>query len=72
MSDPDHYGEMTVRQLVELVQDSSEFPSGLDTRIGVGDVEGNNGTSFYVTVTAHAPGDIVLAVDTNSGDMDYP
>lgn len=66
----DYYGKMTVRQLVELVE-TDEFPKGLDTTICIGDVEGNNGTVREVVVSAHQPGDIVLAIDPHSGDMDY-
>ena len=69
--DPDHMGEMTVRQLVELVGDKGEFPSGLDTRICVGDVEGNNGVNASIMLTAHKPGDIVLSIDPHEGDENY-
>lgn len=71
VKDVNHYGPMTVRQLVELVSDESEFPAGLDTFIRIGDVEGNNGVVGEILVSAHKPGDIVLDVDVNSGDLDY-
>ena len=44
LENSDHMGEMTVRQLVELVS-TPEFPKGLDTTIRIGDVEGNNGVN---------------------------
>jgi len=62
---------MTVAQLVELVCDRKEFPEGLDTRICVGDVEGNLGVNPTLTVVAHKPGDVVIAIDEHGGDMDY-
>ena len=68
---PDHYGPITVRQLVELVSDKAEFPKGLDTEIKIGDVEGNNPTAGDVTLTWHRPGDVVLSIDPNSGDEFY-
>lgn len=68
---PQHMGEMTVRMLVELVQDKSEFPKGLETVIRIGDVEGNNGVNGDVVVTAHKPEDVVLSIDPNAGDPDY-
>lgn len=70
VNDPHHMGEMTVRQLVELVS-TVEFPKGLDTRICIGDVEGNLGVNAVLMVTAHQPGDIVLSIDENSGDQGY-
>lgn len=70
--DPNHFGEMTVGQLVEIiVQDPSEFPKGMDTRICVGDIEGNLGVISDVQVTDHKRGDIVLSVDPHSGDEEY-
>lgn len=72
IEDPQHYGQMTVLQLVELVKsDKSEFPLGLDTFIRIGDVEGNNGVVGEMTVVAHRPGDVVLAIDPHSGDESY-
>ena len=68
--DPEHMGEMTVRQLVELVS-TGEFPKGLDTRICIGDVEGNLGVNPIVMVTAHKPEDVVLSMDMHGGDMEY-
>lgn len=60
---------MTIGQLIELVKgDPNEFPKGLDTRICIGDVEGNLGVIFNVQVTDHKRGDIVLSVDPHSGD----
>ena len=70
VSDPQHMGEMTVRQLVDLVN-TSEFPKGLDTRICIGDVEGNNGVNPTICVTAHKPGDVVLSIDPHEGDEEY-
>jgi hypothetical protein len=67
VNDPGHVGEMTVRQLVGLVM-TDEFPKGLDTRIMVGDVEGNEGTNGTFCVTAHKPGDVVLSIDMHCGD----
>lgn len=67
---PDYMGPMTVRQLVELVS-TAEFPKGLDTRICIGDVEGNLGVNHMIQVTAHKPGDVVLSIDENEGDMGY-
>ena len=66
----DHMGEMTVRQLVELVN-TPEFPKGLDTTIRIGDVEGNNGVNGDVCVCAHKPGDVVLSIDPHAGDEEY-
>ena len=66
-SDPHHCGEMTVRELVGLVC-MDEFPSGLDTKIKIGDVEGNEGVNKTLFVTAHKPGDVVLSVDMHCGD----
>lgn len=66
----EHMGEMTVRQLVELVS-TTEFPKGLDTRICIGDVEGNLGVNATVMVTAHRPEDVVLSIDEHGGDMGY-
>ena len=34
-------------------------------------VEGNNGVVGEMTVAAHRPGDVVLAIDPHSGDEDY-
>lgn len=65
---PDHFGEMTVRELVGLVVFAKEFPKGLDTKIKVGDVEGNEGVSKKLFVMAHKPGDVVLYVDMHCGD----
>ena len=70
LENSDHMGEMTVRQLVELVS-TSEFPKGLDTTIRIGDVEGNNGVNGDVCVCAHKPGDVVLSIDPNAGDEEY-
>lgn len=67
---PDYMGPMTVRQLVALVS-TAEFPKGLDTRICIGDVEGNLGVNHMIQVTAHQPGDVVLSIDENEGDMGY-
>lgn len=64
---PDHCGEMTVRELVKLVL-TAEFPLGLDTKIKIGDVEGNEGVNKTLFVTAHRPGDVVLSVDMHCGD----
>ena len=70
--DPNHFGEMTVRQLKWLVESNpNEFPKGLDTRICIGDVEGNLGVISDVQVTDHKRGDIVLSVDPHSGDEEY-
>ena len=71
VDDPNHGGEMTVAQLVELVCDRKEFPKGLDTRICVGDVEGNLGVNSTLTVTAHKAGDVILAIDPHGGDEEY-
>lgn len=71
LADNNHYGPMTVRQLVEIVGDHDEFPKGLDTRICFGDVEGNLGVNPMVTVVAHKADDIVLAVDPHEGDEMY-
>lgn len=68
---PNYYGPITVRQLMELVSDKAEFPKGLDTEIKIGDVEGNNPTASNVTITWHRPGDIVLSIDPHSGDEFY-
>ena len=68
--DPEHMGEMTVRQLVDLVS-TDEFPQGLDTRICIGDVEGNLGVNATILVVAHRPEDVVLAIDEHGGDMTY-
>ena len=64
-------GPMTVRQLVEIVTTGDEFPNGLDTVIKIGDIEGNNPTNGDITVTYHMPGDVVLSVDPNEGDLEY-
>lgn len=66
----DHMGEMTVRQLVEIVS-TPEFPKGLDTTIRIGDVEGNNGVNGDVCVCAHRPVDVVLSIDPHAGDEEY-
>lgn len=71
IEDKSHYGSMTVRQLVGIVGDTGEFPKGLDTRICIGDVEGNNGVNPSMMVTAHKPGDIVLSIDPHEGDEEY-
>jgi len=70
LENTDFYGEMTVWQLVELVQ-TDEFPKGLDTKIRIGDVEGNLGIVGEMTLVAHKPGDVVLAIDPHGGDEDY-
>ena len=70
LENPDHMGEMTVRQLVELVS-TPEFPKGLDTTIRIGDVEGNNGVNGDVCVCAHKPRDVVLSIDPHAGDEEY-
>ena len=67
VDDPRHVGEMTVRQLVGLVM-TDEFPNGLDTRIVVGDTEGNEGVNATFCVTTHKPGDVVLSTDMHCGD----
>ena len=69
--DVQHCGEITVKQLVEVVSDTREFPYGLDTRICVADVEGNLGVNSNILLAAHKPGDVLLAVDPNMGDEDY-
>ena len=66
-----HCGEITVRQLVEVVANTREFPYGLDTRICVADVAGNLGVNANILLAAHKPGDVLLAVDPNEGDEDY-
>lgn len=70
IEDPDHMGEMTVRQLVELVN-TPEFPNGLDTVIRIGDVEGNNGVNGDVCLGPHKAKDIVLSIDPHMGDESY-
>lgn len=65
--DQGHVGEMTVRELMGLVL-TEEFPRGLDTRIVVNDVEGNEGANATLCVTAHKPGDVVLSIDMHCGD----
>lgn len=70
IDDPQHVGEMTVRQLVGLVL-TDEFPDEFDTVIRIGDVEGNLGVNGTVTVTAHKPGDVVLSIDPHDGDEEY-
>ena len=70
LENEDHMGEMTVRQLVELVN-TPEFPKGLDTTIRIGDVEGNNGVNGNVCVCAHKPWDVVLSIDPHAGDEEY-
>ena len=70
LANTEHMGEMTVRQIVELVS-TGEFPKGLDTRICIGDVEGNLGVNPIVMVTAHKPEDVVLSMDMHGGDMEY-
>lgn len=67
VNDPGHVGGMTVRQLMGLVM-TDEFPEGLDTRIMIGDIEGNEGTNGTICVTAHKPGDVVLSIDMHCGD----
>lgn len=62
---------MTVMQLVELVCDRKEFPKGLETRICIGDVEGNLGVNPTLAVVAHKPGDVVIAIDEYGGDFNY-
>lgn len=69
--DTGYMGTMTVRQLAELVGDTGEFPKGLDTRICIGDVEGNLGVNHRVLVAAHKPGDVILEIDPNCGDLRY-
>ena len=71
VSDPSHTGELTVRHLMEVVSDRSEFPNGVDTVIRVGDVEGDKGVNGEITLTFHRRGDVVLSVDMNAGDIDY-
>lgn len=66
-----HMGEITVRQLMEVVSCKPEFPKGLDTVIRIGDVEGNNGVNSAVCLTYHRPGDVVLSIDPNAGDTTY-
>ncbi len=70
VNDPQHVGEMTVRQLMGLVM-TDEFPGGLDTVIRIGDVEGNLGVNGTIMVTAHRPGDVVLSIDPHGGDESY-
>lgn len=70
LENADYMGEMTVRQLVELVN-TPEFPKGLDTTIRIGDVEGNNGVNGDVCLGSHKSGDIVLSIDPNMGDERY-
>lgn len=70
MQNPEHMGELTVRQLVEVVG-TDEFPLGLDTRICIGDVEGNLGVNPCIMLTAHKQNDVVLSIDENTGDMGY-
>lgn len=70
VEDPNHVGQMTVRQLVGLVMED-EFPKGLDTVIRIGDVEGNLGVNGVITVTAHKPDDVILAIDPHCGDEEY-
>lgn len=67
INDPGHVGGMTVRQLMGLVM-TDEFPQGLDTRIVVNDIEGNEGANATFCVTAHKPGDVVLSIDMHCGD----
>ena len=69
--DSDHMGEITVRQLMEVVSNPTEFPKGLDTVIRIGDVEGNNGVNGNVCLTSHKKGDVVLSIDPNEGDLSY-
>lgn len=72
LNDTNHFGEITVGQLVEVVNTmKGEFPLGLDTKIKIGDVEGNNGVTGNVLISWHRKGDIVLSIDPNSGDTDY-
>lgn len=70
VEDSNHVGQMTVRQLVGLVMED-EFPKGLDTVIRIGDVEGNLGVNGVITVTAHKPDDVILAIDPHCGDEEY-
>lgn len=71
LDNPMHMGEITVRQLMEVVQAGGEFPKGLDTVIRIGDVEGNNRTNGKVCLTCHRPEDVVLSIDPNEGEFDY-
>ena len=66
-----HYGPITVRQLVELVSNPVEFPKDLDTEIKIGDIEGNNPTVSDIMITWHKPGDIIRSIDPHSVDYDY-
>ena len=70
IAETDHMGQMTVRQLVELVR-TKEFPKGLDTRICIGDIDGNLGVNANIQVTAHRLEDVVLSIDEHDGDMQY-
>jgi hypothetical protein len=70
VNDPQHVGEMTVRQLMGLVM-TDEFPNGLDTVIRIGDVEGNLGVNGTIMVTEHKPCDVVLSIDPHGGDENY-
>lgn len=71
LKDSNHMGTITVRQLMEVVQDLKEFPNGLDTVIRIGDVEGNNGVNGDVCITWHKPEDVVLSIDPHYGDEEY-
>lgn len=71
VNDHNHTGTITVRQLMEVVQDAGEFPEGLDTVIRIGDVEGNDGVNGNVCLTWHRPGDVVLSIDPHGGDESY-
>ena len=70
LENDDHMGEMTVRQLVDLVN-TPEFWKGTDSTIRIGDVESNNGDNGNVCVCAHKPGDVVLSIDPHMGDESY-
>lgn len=71
VKDSDYMGEITVRQLMEVVSNPTEFPKGLDTVIRIGDVEGNNGVNGNVCLTSHKKGDVILSIDPNEGDNHY-
>lgn len=71
IADRDHMGELTVRQLMEVVAEHKEFPKGLDTVIRIGDVEGNNGVNGNICLTSHKKGDVVLSIDPHAGDLSY-
>lgn len=71
IADNSHMGEITVRQLMEVVSDKREFPKGLDTVIRIGDVEGNNAVNGDICLTFHRLGDVVLSIDPHEGDIGY-